>query len=329
MPVNANALPTHYLQSFERLFVEIQPNLRQVVYQLKKANVSWHGTVIKGLRVFVPSLPQVWLEKEFGGSFLLRQLSSKSLLDFGDAPVGLVFDSWSENYFHWIAEALPRLALLRKVQPNAIVLLPGAQPPEFVTHTVRALGFTKTYNIAPQQIVKVANLWVPARPGRHGYMSPSLTLEVRQAVLDSVTKYLNPARQATRRLYVSRSRQKWRQLTNEEEVLSVLKRYGFETIYFEDMKFVEQVQTMYEASVFIGIHGANLTNILFMTPGANAIEIMSDNYINPSYVSMATSVGVHYSLVPGKQSPPPEVENNYADVTVDPALIEQVLQNIC
>ena len=95
------------------------------------------------------------------------------------------------------------------------------------------------------------------------------------------------------------------------------------------MTFVEQVRTMYEAAIFIGIHGANLTNILFMTPGSHVIELMSPTYVNPSYLSMADSVGVHYLLVPSTLGSPPEIDKAYADITADPALVELVVLTLC
>ena len=102
----------------------------------------------------------------------------------------------------------------------------------------------------------VPDLWVAVRPGRHGYMIPAL---MREAVLASLAVSLDPAKRAKRRVYVSRSRQKWRPLTNEEEIVALLAGYGFETVYFEDMTFVEQVRTVYEAAVFIGTHEAKMT----------------------------------------------------------------------
>lgn len=331
MPVPANVamVPLVFMEGFADIFAEVQPNFRQVAHRLRNVQVAWHGSVVKGLRVFLPSLPQPWMELELAGIFLLRQFKYLKVSELNTCPAGLVFDSWSGNYFHWIAEALPRLALLRKVQPDCVVLLPGPNPPEYVTRTVSALGFTHTCALAPGELVLVPDLWVAVRPGRHGYMVPELVREVREAVMTSLSSQLDPTKKATRRLYVSRSRQSWRQLTNEGEIVPVLERYGFETIYFEDMTFVEQVRTMYEADIFIGIHGANMTNILFMTPGSHAIEMMSNTYINPSYLSMADSIGVSYWLVPSTLGSPLEVENNYADITADPALVEQVIVSLC
>ena len=66
-----------------------------------------------------------------------------------------------------------------------------------------------------------------------------------------------------------------------------------------------------------------------MTPGSHAIEMMSNTYVNPSYLSMADSIGVYYSLVPSTLGSPLEVEHNYADITADPALVEQVIRPLC
>ncbi|GAB2958284.1 hypothetical protein GCM10027048_26510 [Hymenobacter coalescens] len=328
-PANTAMVPADFTRTYHETFAEVTPNFRQVIHRIQDVNVAWHGSVVKGLRVFVPSLPQPHMETELTGFFLLRQLKRRRVPELEAGPVGLAYDSWSGNYFHWIAEVLPRLALLRKLQPDCVVLLPGPKPPEYITRTVSALGFARTFVIQPGELVHVRDLWMPARPGRHGFMVPSLTKEVHDAVIGSLQAQLDPARRATRRVYVSRNRQQWRHLTNEPEVLAVLQRYGFETVYFEEMSFVEQVRTMYETAIFIGIHGANMTNVLFMNPGTHAIEMLSETYINPSYLSMASSIGVTYSVVPSKLGSPPNVEHNYADITADPALVEQVIRPLC
>ncbi|QIL77254.1 glycosyltransferase family 61 protein [Hymenobacter sp. HDW8] len=328
LPANISMVPANFIHFYKEVFTEVTPNFRQVIYRVKNVNVAWNGTVLKGLRVLVSSLPQPRMEAEFTGTFLLRQLSSRNAPELKAGPVGLAFDSWSGNYFHWIAEVLPRLMLLSKQQPNCLILLPGPTPPEYVTYTVDALGFKNTFVLGPSDIVHIRDLWMPARPGRHGYMVPSLVREVREAIMTYLHSYLFPSLKATRRIYVSRNRQQWRHLTNESEVLKVLERYGFETIYFEGLSFVEQVRTMYETSIMIGIHGANMTNLMFMTPGTNVIEMMSETYLNPSYLSMASSIGVFYSVVPSKLGSPLNVEHNYADITADPDLVEQVLRTV-
>jgi hypothetical protein len=49
---------------------------------------------------------------------------------------------------------------------------------------------------------------------------------------------------------------------------------GFEVVDFGALSFAEQVQVARETETIVGIHGANLTNIMFMAPGTRVIELM-------------------------------------------------------
>ena len=328
-PANAADMPAVFQQSFAASYADALPNLHELVYHLRQVRVAWHGTVLKGLRVFVPSLPYPSLEAELAGLFLLRQLRVRPVPALAAGPVGLVFDSYSGNYFHWIAEAVPRLAMLRKVSRDCVVLLPGPNPPAYVTESVRALGFERTHVLIPSELAPVSELVLPVKPGRHGYLVPGLMVDAREAIINYYAASLRDARPASRRVFVSRSRQQWRFLTNEAEVVAMLQRYGFETLYFEDLSFAEQVRAMYETDMLVGIHGANMTNLLFMTPGSQVLEMMSPTYVNPSYLSMAQSVGINYWLVPALLGSPSDVEHNYADITADLAVLEHVLCQAC
>lgn len=299
----------------------------QVVYRLQNANVAWHGSVIKGLRVFVPSLPYPFLEAELSGTFLLRQLGKQRKPELNET-VGLVFDQWSiGNYFHWMAEVLPRLAILRELQADCTILVPGPKPHEFIMQTVRAFGFEKIYVMSPGEILQIPNLLVPALPGFQGYITPSLVRKSRDIIIEKLIPRV--VKKPVRKIYISRSLQKWRQLTNEKEVSAMLTRYGFETVYFEKLSFTEQVCLMQETAIFIGIHGANMTNVLYMQAGGHVIEMLSDDYINLSYLYMCNSVGLNYSIVPSTVGSPPEVFHTYADITTDINLVELIIKPIC
>jgi capsular polysaccharide biosynthesis protein len=324
-PANRSSLPT----AFDYPLGLPIPCPGEVIYQLHDVHVAWHGTVVKGLRVFVPSLPYPFLEPELSGTFLLRQLKSHRVPQL-TGTVGLIFDQWSiGNYFHWIAEVLPRLALLRKYQPDCTVLLPGPNPPAFIKQTVEAFGFTRTYIMASGEMIRVDNLLVAALPGFQGYITPSLVRESRDIVLAKLAPHTLAGKKPTRKVYVSRSLQKWRQLTNEAEVVAMLTNHGFETVYFEHLSFVEQIKLMRETQVFIGIHGANMTNILFMPAGGYVVEIMSEGYMNLSYLHMSNSVGLNYSIVPSTVGSPSEVFHTYADITTNVKLVEEIIKPIC
>lgn len=328
-PLNEQMLP----EAFMQIFREPVRLPRHVVYRLHNAHVSWHGVVVKGWRVFAPSLTYPRFETEFSGLFLFRQFRSQPVAPALQGKVGLVFDQWTpRNYYHWLVDGLPRLLLLRQTHPDCTLLLPGPAVPEYIRTTAAALGFTQLYPITPGVMLRVAELYVPGHTGVYGLQDRAVLSAARDAVLTHLRLPValpNSPATSGRRVYVSRNRQPHRHLINETELLPVLQRYGFETVYFEDMSFPAQVQLMQETEVLLGIHGANLTNSLFLRPGSTVVELMSETYINPCYFYLANSLGLRYAAVPSTLGSPPEVEYSYADIVTSAALLEQTLHRVC
>ena len=46
---------------------------------------------------------------------------------------------------------------------------------------------------------------------------------------------------------------------------------GFETVYTEELSFAEQVRLFSETRCLVSIHGAGLTNLMFMPPGGHML----------------------------------------------------------
>jgi hypothetical protein len=99
-----------------------------------------------------------------------------------------------------------------------------------------------------------------------------------------------------RRLYISRASANKRFLENEDEVISLLKTYDFEVIDpSTDNRFLPQIFS--EASIIIGLHGANLADCCFCKKNSNLIEIIQPDHIFPFYVSLAKAVGMKYHSI--------------------------------
>jgi capsular polysaccharide biosynthesis protein len=82
---------------------------------------------------------------------------------------------------------------------------------------------------------------------------------------------------------------------NEQEIKQIVKKLGFEIHYFEDYSFEEQLKLITECRYLVSIHGAGLTNILFMKNGTNVMEFkMKEDYINGCYYSLANSLNINY-----------------------------------
>ncbi|OOZ42729.1 glycosyltransferase family 61 protein [Solemya elarraichensis gill symbiont] len=103
----------------------------------------------------------------------------------------------------------------------------------------------------------------------------------------------------TDRIYVCREDTKNRRFVNEQEIAAVFEEFGFKKILAGKLSFEEQIRTFNNAQYIAGIHGAGLTNILFSSPGARALEIFSEDHVKDTYFLLSRTLGQDYSYLFG------------------------------
>lgn len=105
-----------------------------------------------------------------------------------------------------------------------------------------------------------------------------------------------------RRVYISRkdgrSTSFGRTIHNENEVLDLLLGFGLEESVVGELTVTEQLQRFSSATVFVGVHGAGLTNMLFAPEGSALIEIGGAPTTNNHYARDAINLGFRYFYVP-------------------------------
>lgn len=86
---------------------------------------------------------------------------------------------------------------------------------------------------------------------------------------------LAATRSTATRFYVGRKpgASKDRGLAGEAELVAMLSRHGFETVYFEDLSPREQAGIANRAEVLVSAHGAGFANMLYARPGSHFIEL--------------------------------------------------------
>ena len=323
MPLNWDEL-AHYSVLFSNLspYTTNQVTLPfRRIFILKNGHITWKGVVFNNLKIFIPSLVIPEFESQYNGVFLLRQWVGKHLRLPEDVLFGLVYNHWASfNYYHWLIETLPRLILLRKSYPEATIFLPYSAAP-YMVETVALLGFNNTFIIPENSTLKVPQLAFVERSGSFLHQDAELLLEAASSITSQVVPVTTKPR---RRIYASRSRANCRKITNESDLLNTLNEYNFEVIYFEDYTFVEQVKIMRDVEVVIGLHGANLTNILFMQEETVVIELMNSCFSNIVYFQLASYLKLNYYILPCMPSDDNGAHNN-ADVLVDLVQMKNIL----
>jgi len=126
-----------------------------------------------------------------------------------------------------------------------------------------------------------------------------------------------------RRLFVAREAGGRRQCLNQDEVAKELEAEGFESVNPGTMSIKEQMQLFAESEFVIGVHGAALTNILFVPTDCRVVELTNGiKYFNFALISKVRDLD--YSLVMGA---PDGVEGRHTDFTVELDEIRQLIRD--
>ena len=322
----------------DRLPVAVQAGFRQgyelpavSLWRLRNVYITDTGIIFKNFKVFVPSLADRSLEKQLTYTFLLRQFrpAVQRTADV-PAPLLLVHDQWSSNYYHWMIDLLPRLLLGDELKSLPLAL--PAVEADYMPATLRALVFTNFFKFKADEIVVAREVLLPERTAMGAFQNPQLLPRLRDVLVQALHPVAVPRR---RRVYASRTKARKRRLLNEAELLPMLESYGFEFVCFEDLSFRQQIQLMRETDVLVGAHGANLVNILFMQPGARLVELLNQDYLNLVYYRMASALGLPYYFVPGvadaarrEHLADRHAAYNDADLTIAPAFFAETLRQL-
>jgi hypothetical protein len=102
-------------------------------------------------------------------------------------------------------------------------------------------------------------------------------------------------KQPHRRVFLDRRPAVQRRLINMDEIGQVLADHGFETVFAEDLSYLDQAALFAQTSHIVGLHGAGLTNLLFCDlPNTRLLELNSKTFLNPHFFWMTNVLGVQY-----------------------------------
>ncbi len=237
-----------------------------------------------------------------------------------------VTDNWSRNYYHWLTDAMPRLYVATRHNPDLEILLPSNFGAIAYTHqSLEPFRLKKIHILREGQCARIEKFFLPTYVAETGNYND----EIIRKVGGLYRAYFGTSTQSARRIYVSRSKAPVRQIANEAEILPILSRHGFEIVHCENLSFSEQVKLFSEASIITGPHGAGFVNMMFMAESATVFEIHPrDQKINTCYFSMASAFNHSYFYMladTASTTTPSHLDN----MIVDPVKLEEQLEAVC
>ena len=258
-----------------------------------------------------------------------KLIFQRSSLEFKTGSYILFFNPFSHsNIAHWLTEALVRIWLCKEIiQKNDQFLIPRSNMTEFAIDSIRALGFKNDCKILDTSKFIYERVKVINSNGRQTEFDPCL-VEIRKTILaknnNSIMSKENPYI-----LYVKRHKTSKRKILNEEEMIDSLKsQFEIKVIEASQMSFSQQVLEFSKTFCVISMHGAALSNMIWMKEGAHVIELYKDlrsydgNIYGPPnspsswYSRLSALMNLNYHLF---QCHPPA---NHSKMAVSPFIVD-------
>jgi capsular polysaccharide biosynthesis protein len=285
---------------------------------LKEAAILQDTVFVPGERKFYSSYTHV---NSLGFLPLAKRVAHCAMKSWRTIHDGIwIKDEWSANYFHWMTDCLPRLWLgLQEGKSDKVILMESFKNLPYVTQSLDLLEIQAVYFKSGENLW-VKNLVLTGRTSNFANFNLPLTHLTREKLA------VKSASAAFRKIYVSRNLASKRKVHNELEVELLVRRKGYEIIFMEKMSLKEQLNLMSETKIMVSLHGAALTNMLFMQGGQTVVELRNQNDdITNCYFNLASALGIRYFYTLNKGDHKATI---LTDFTVDLVALEKVLDEL-
>jgi capsular polysaccharide biosynthesis protein len=242
----------------------------------------------------------------------------------------LAYQGSAVNYYHFVTDVLPRIAIAEQcadVQPPDRWYVPASTQDR--AGLLDRMGITADRRIDSMQVphVRAECLVVPGLPGTEQHPAWVTRFLRERLQIDGYERV------SGRFLYITRGSSKNnRAVLNEAEVIAALQARGFACVDPGALTIDEEIRTFAEADVVVSAHGAALTNMVFMSPGALVIELFPASHVMPCYWKLAGTVpGLDYRYLCGlgPERQPDRMKMLVSDITVDIAALSAMLDGHC
>lgn len=314
------------LPYFERLISYDCPPL--FIYTFKSINLLPDGTLfnwIFPLDISFPFYKKRLKHHNYKGIISIRTFWKRIKLKSTVAYL-VIHDPWTQNYYHWITQAIPRLLLAKQLNIPFTLLLPESHETEFHVSTLKILGITHwdTLN-GKKSYYEIKNLQYPSHDIQIGDYNDNIIRLIRTTF--NITHLEN---QPHKKVFIRRVDQTKRRMLNEAEVLAVFSRHNFEIVEFESLTFETQLQMMMQTKVLVGVHGAGLTNMIFMPSHSSILELTSRiNGEHYYYYSLGNAClhKYYYQVCSANESSEVQEANLFVDIDELERNISLILSN--
>jgi capsular polysaccharide biosynthesis protein len=204
-----------------------------------------------------------------------------------------IIDSRSNQYFHWLTDAMQRLNVSSEFHEKyPILLTANFENLDFIKDTLKLLN--KEYIILEQdKEYLIKEFILSERVSPAGNYKKEIIMDVSNVLKKSIDN--NNLNKQFEKVWISRQSAPKRKISNFEIIKPILINNGFKILEYEKLTLEMQISISNNCKVLGGIHGAGLTNMLFMNKGCSLIEVRAEGDAkNNCFFSLASDLEMKY-----------------------------------
>jgi hypothetical protein len=318
-----NKLPLNIEKSDEKIFSLLKSPVKfpaVYLYHLTNAYISPYGMVFKNGLPVNEAIYDAHQNLKNIFTFYKKILRGKVKRTEGNCVV--IHNSWYDNYYHWCTEALPRLFVLKNKVKEINLILPVNLKP-FHKQTLEYFDLKSITYCHEDELIFSPVLYFSSftAPG-FGVHNPDLIKGISSFIK---SKNASPGNSGfSRNIYTSRSATAKRQCINEDELITVLKKFDFETIIPDNLSLKQQIELFGQSKNVLGVHGSSFVNCLYMKRGSVIFDLIENDHNDFCFLNMASALDVNYVYIRSKGvGDPADFRNN--NILVDVKNLERLL----
>ncbi|BDC34445.1 hypothetical protein Noda2021_04030 [Candidatus Dependentiae bacterium Noda2021] len=165
--------------------------------------------------------------------------------------VAVITQEGHANYYHWMTEVLPKLAMLADNNSEYDWLYVTAHTP-VMRQTLEYLGvdLSKVLPIEDNTYIEADELIVPSPPAYSCY-TPQWIIEYLNTHFMPHIKENSVKHNFNKKIFISRKHASFRRIINEDEVFDLFEARGFERYNLEDLSLIEQIVLFHNAEIIV------------------------------------------------------------------------------
>ena len=227
----------------------------------------------------------------------------------------------SNNFFHWNLDVLQKLEFIDQIDNQTLIskfkiIIPNDHADDFFKKTLKAFNFDFYFQKKDEIITSSNSILLPdIAPTGNFRKKYILKLSQRMRNYWISKKTLNLFK---KRIYITRKNAQRRRLKNEDEIIPILKKYGFTIVDFDILSFEEQLNYILDCEILVGVHGSGLSHMLWLKQKCKVLEIRTKNNSHDNcFYTLASDLGHDYFYVTADKTDVGK-SNHLSDLTIDP-----------